>query len=125
CALPIVAAPWPRLERLDGAPAPPRHRRAGLPVPCPVGLQEMLRQQGDVLDPLPERWDPDGHDAQAVVEVAAEDTGLRRLLRVPVGGRDEADVDHGIGPRAADPPDDAVLDDADRKSVGEGTGGTR
>ena len=34
--------------------------------------QKMCRQRGKVLQPIAERRDPDGHDGQALVEVAAE-----------------------------------------------------
>ncbi len=95
-----VAAPWPRLERLDGAPAPPRHRRAGLPVPCPVGLQEMLRQQRDVLRPLPERRNPDRHHRQTMIEVLTKLAFGNQRLEITRRRRNDPHIDGDLGATA-------------------------
>ena len=51
-----------------------------------------MRQDRDVLRPLAQRRDGDGHDLEPVVQIAAEGAGSDLLLEVRVGGGDDAHV---------------------------------
>ena len=72
----------------------------------------MPDEERDVLAPLPQRRQPDGEDAQAVVEVLAEAAVRHGPLEVAVGGGDDPHV-HLAGPAGADALELAVLEDAE------------
>ena len=52
--------------------------------------EEVLLEQGDVLEALAQRWDPQHLDGEAVVQVGVEDAGTHGLLQVAVGGGEDA-----------------------------------
>src|SRR5438309_2117128 len=76
--------------------------------------EEMIRQNRNVFDALPERRQRDADDVQAVVEVLTKVLRLDCLTRIAVGRRNEADVHHGILLLASHAPNHAVLDDAEQ-----------
>src|SRR5438132_14098219 len=55
--------------------------------------QEQRRQPGNLFPPLAQRGHPDLHHVEPVVEILPELPARHRLLEVPVGGGDHADVD--------------------------------
>src|SRR5215470_7305007 len=54
--------------------------------------QEVMREDGDVLDALAERGEGDGEGIEAVEEVLAEFPRSERLLEMTIGRRDDAHV---------------------------------
>jgi len=52
----------------------------------------LLHQGEDVLPPLPQGRDVDADDVEPVEEVGAEEAPLDRLLQIPVGGHQKAEV---------------------------------
>src|SRR5437667_4733192 len=64
--------------------------------------QEQRRQPGNLFPPLAQRGHPDLHHVEPVVEIRPELPARHRLLEVPVGGGDHADVDvdHTVAPDA-------------------------
>ena len=56
-------------------------------------VEEVLRQQRNILGPLAERRELDREDAEPVVQVFAERLLADGLLEVAVGGGDDPDVD--------------------------------
>src|SRR5690606_34273439 len=65
-------------------------------------LQEVIDQQWYVLPTLPEGRDHDVDDVDPVVEIFAEMPLDDQVAKVPVGGRDDADVGHARGALGAD-----------------------
>jgi hypothetical protein len=51
-------------------------------------LQEMLRQERDVLRPFPQAGDPDRDDGQAIVEILPELPLPHEGRKVSIGGAD-------------------------------------
>ena len=96
---------------------PPRHPA----VPAPVMSEEMIREEGDILKPFPERWEGDGNDPKTVVEVPSQNAAFHRLLRFPIGGRDEPDIDHRILDLGTDSADHPILHHPQQLSL-EGQG---
>ena len=73
----------------------------------------MIRKQRDVLPVLAKQRQRDMDDVQSIEEITAEPPGLDFLGEVPVGARDDADVDlDGLG--AADCPNLLFLDHAQK-----------
>ncbi len=93
-----VAGPLAVEEHLQGLGA---HLHAALVLPVEAGEEE-IHQEGDVLAPLPQGRQEDGHHVDAEVEVGAELVLLHHLFQVAVGGGDEAHV-HLVGPGAPHP----------------------
>src|SRR5207247_4150318 len=96
-----IARPRVAEERL------PALRRDALDRPLePAGqfLEEMLRKEGNVLEPLPERGYTHRHHGQPVEEISAKSAALHLTLKILVGGGDEAHVDvHGtVGAHGGD-----------------------
>ena len=58
--------------------------------------KEVVHQQGNILPPLPQGWDPYGDDVEAKEEVFPEVALFYLLFQVFVGGGDDPDV-HGDG----------------------------
>jgi hypothetical protein len=73
-----------------------------------VARHEVLGEHRDVLLPLPERRDVDGDDAEPIQQILPESPRLHLFVHVPVGGRDDADVD-ALGLPTADGRDLAAL----------------
>jgi hypothetical protein len=72
-------------------------------------LEELLRQEGDVLAPLPQRRDVYGDDVETIEEVLAHALFAHELGERAVGGGDDAHVHlHLVG--AAHPSDLLVLE---------------
>src|SRR5690348_10775828 len=46
-----------------------------------------------IFKPLPQGWDLDGEDTQAIIEVSAKAAGFGLSEKVPVSGRNETDSD--------------------------------
>ena len=63
----------------------------------PSSESEVVGQQRDVLEPFPERRQRDRNHSEPVEQVPAKDAAFDRLLRIPVGRRNEADVHVGVG----------------------------
>src|SRR5213594_370725 len=76
-----------RGERFGRGPVNP------LVEPAIVAPDEMVDEQGHVLDPLPERRHDHRHDVEPIVEILAEGAASDGLLEVRVRGGDEPDVD--------------------------------
>jgi hypothetical protein len=74
-------------------------------------LQEMLDEQRDVLDALPQRRQSDWEHAEPEVEVLAQRFVGNRLARIAVRGGDQARVD-ALFLLAADGQDHALLQNA-------------
>src|SRR6266702_1464865 len=105
-----VALPGMRHERAQSVAIDTAHPAVELPVEL---AYEMIRKQRDVLRMLTKRRQRDMDDVQAIKEVAAEPPGLDFPGEIPVGARDDADVDpHGL--RAADRPHLLLLDRAQK-----------
>jgi hypothetical protein len=100
--LPDVARPGVAGEGLHRFRPTTRLRR--LAVVLGEDGEEVLGEQRDVARALPERGDVERHDLETVVEVLAEAPDRHLLLEVPVGRRDQAEVDVDQL-RAADPHD--------------------
>src|SRR5207237_10381170 len=81
--LPHVAGPRVGLERREGARAQTLGAVGG------IGLDEMLREQRDVLRTLAQRRQGDGDRVGAVIEALAKVAGLHGLGEVAVGGGDD------------------------------------
>ena len=60
---------------------------------------EMVGQKRNVLDPIPQRGDVDGHHIEAVIEIQAEIAAAGSFLQVLIGGGDDPDV--GVDQRIA------------------------
>ncbi len=71
--------------------------------------EEALREEEHVLAAVAQRRKGQRHHGEAVIEVLAESSRMRRACEVLVAGRDDPDVD-GLTPGAAEPPDGAVLE---------------
>ena len=103
-----VALPGISHERAQSVAIDTAHPAGELPVEL---AHEMIRQRWDVLPMLPKRRQRDMDDVQAVEEITAESPRLNLLGEIPVGARDDADVDpEGLG--AADRPHLFLLDHA-------------
>jgi hypothetical protein len=72
-------------------------------------LDEVPREQRDVLPPVPQRRNGDREDVQAIVQVGAKLAPLHHLPDVLVGGRDHPHVHGGRPPAAPEPLDLLVL----------------
>ena len=105
-----VAPPRVAAQRADGGLRQPRRGSPFAAVPGPVGREEVLRQERDVLGPLAQRRDDDRHDAQAIIQVFPQVPALEGGVGVAVGRRDEADVHDRVRRLAPHPPHHAVLD---------------
>ena len=76
-------------------------------------VHQVMGERGNVGPPLAKRRHGDRKDAEAVVQVAPEPPGLDLLAEVPVGGRDDPDVDANR-PRRAEALELAVLQHAEQ-----------
>src|SRR5207247_1089364 len=85
-----VAPPGISHERVQSVAIDTAHLAAELQVEF---TYEMIRKQRDVLTMLPKRRQRDMDDVQAIEEITAESPGLDFLRKIPVGARDDADVD--------------------------------
>ena len=54
--------------------------------------EEVAHEVGDVLEPLPQRRQPQRHDIQPIEQILAEQALIDLLLQVAIGGGDDADV---------------------------------
>ena len=72
---------------------------------------EVLRQRGNVLDPLAQRRDRDRKDVEAIVQIAPERSVLDHVLEIAVRGGHDPHVD-ALGPRAAEAFELALLQHA-------------
>ena len=71
----------------------------------------MLRQFENVRRPFAQRWNFQIHNVQAKQQILPECAVAHRVREIPVGCRDDANVDrHGLG--AADAIDHALLNGA-------------
>src|SRR5690606_19744058 len=84
-----VAGPGHRLHQRLGFLAERAQRQA---LRLVEALDEVARELGDILAPLLERRDGDGHDVQPVVEFLAEAPGDDLGLKVARGRGDDAQV---------------------------------
>src|ERR1017187_10538797 len=85
-----------------------------------VHVADHLRGDGgNVRGVLAQRRHVDIEDIEAIEEVAAQLAALHRLLRVLVGGRDDAHVNRGFG-LAAQAAELAVFEDAEQLGLGGG-----
>ena len=98
--LPDIARPWIGLQGLLCVGREPDLAASQIGGKPP---EQMLGEQRDILDPLPQRGDDEGDGADPKVEVAAEFLLLDEQAEVLVGGGDQADVD----PPVADVPQPA------------------
>src|SRR3990167_4807496 len=105
-----VARPGVAREEVEGLRG---HRADLLALRRGVALEEEPGGGGVVPPPLPERREDDVDDVEPVVEVAAELPARHRLLQVPVGRRQDANVDRDRR-RGADAPDLALLERAEQ-----------
>jgi hypothetical protein len=55
--------------------------------------KEKLSQERNILAPLAERGQLEGHDIEPKEEIGAKPLGLHVLIQVPIRGGDDADVD--------------------------------
>src|SRR5207253_4939085 len=70
-----------------------RGHPADHPFVHPVeAIQKVSNQKLDVLEARPQRRDRDGNDIQAVVKVFPESPLFDRLLQIPIGCRNHADI---------------------------------
>ena len=104
-----VARPVVAREDLERAGRHPAHVAVEL---ARVLGEEVVDEQGDVVAPLAERGDRDGHDVEPVVEVLAEPALAHGLPEVDVGGGDHAHV-YPHRPAAAEALDLAFLKGAE------------
>ena len=63
-------------------------------------LAKFVRQQADVVAALAQRRQLDGKNIEPVIKILAEFAFPRRLLEIPIGGGDHANIDF-LRPRAA------------------------
>ena len=56
----------------------------------------MAVEQGDVARSHPQRGEHERQDREAEVEILAEGAAVDQAAEVPVGGRDQADVDRTV-----------------------------
>ena len=86
-----VARPVVLLECLEGLVADRLDLAVAVGVDVEIaGLQEVVGQQRDVLEAVPQRGKLEADDAEAIEEVLAEAAGLDLLLEVAVGGGDDS-----------------------------------
>src|SRR5208283_604258 len=57
-----------------------------------VLTQEMFGDRHNILDTLPQRWNPQLNLAQTMVQIAPEPAGANHLLEILIGRRDNADI---------------------------------
>ena len=90
-----VARPGVLLEKLHGLGRHAVHAAVEFAVHA---AEEVVHQQGDVVDPLAERRNADRQHVEPVEQVLAEAAGGGQRFQVLVGGGDEADVgvDRGV-----------------------------
>jgi hypothetical protein len=95
--LPDVAGPAVLPEDLHHFPGDPGNVLVKLLVDL---LDQEVDEDGDVLAPLPQRGDRDGHDVEAVVKIVPELALFHHGLEVPVRGGDDprADLDPLFSP---------------------------
>jgi hypothetical protein len=74
---------WPRMA-LQSAQGTPCKAQDAHSIEACVALQNGLGKQGDILDPLPQGWQRDGHDGETVIEVLAELALLHRRCQIPI-----------------------------------------
>src|SRR4029077_5140733 len=84
--LPHVSWPAVGLKQLQ---RPLLDAADALPGPLGVAFDQVLDQEGNVVDALAQRGDPDWKDVQAVIEILAEGTTLYGRLEVAVRGRQD------------------------------------
>ena len=104
-----VARPGVALERRQGVGMDRRHPLA---EPGRQLAEKRLGQDRDVLPPLPQRRDAEGHDGDAVEEIGAKAAGGDLRFEVGVAGAEQAHVGAG-GAAVAHPLEDAVLEHAE------------
>ncbi len=63
-----------------------------LAIASGVSAEEMRGQGGNVLAPVPQRWNPDLDGVEAELEILAETPGRHFGIEVGVGGRDDSNV---------------------------------
>ena len=81
----------------------------GFPDARAYCVEEVLGQQRNVVEALPERRERDGHDVQPIVEVLPVAALLHPLPEIAVRGRDDPHA-HGDPVVAADAPDGLLLE---------------
>ena len=79
--------------------------------------KQVRDQRQDVVRPVAQRRHVDVHDVEAIEQVLAEPPGGHGLGEVPVGGRDDADVDSCASAVGADRLDFAVLEEAQEERL--------
>src|SRR5258708_1083597 len=82
----------------------------------------MVDQKRDVAVAVTQRWNEDGHDVDAEVEVFTEAAFAYRVFEVFVGGGDQAEIDFA-GDAAAEPLHGAFLQDAEEFALEVGVKG--
>src|ERR1041385_652826 len=94
-----IADPRVSAQQLEGAIG---DRVDVLAVALAELTDEMRGEQEEVVPPLRQRREPDGHDGETVVEIFAEPSLLDRVFEIAIGRGDEPDVDRdGLAPAHA------------------------
>jgi hypothetical protein len=57
-----------------------------------VFVKKILHEQGDIFRALTKRWDMDGHDINAIIEIIAKGASLNGLGQVVIGGGKNANI---------------------------------
>ena len=109
--LAYVPAPGVGAQRPQRCIGQAREGRALAAMADPIGGKEVVREQRDVLRPLPQRGHVDRYHPQAIIQIFPHVARLDRRFGVDVGGGDEPHVHHGVRCLASDAAYHAVLND--------------
>src|SRR5687767_4302438 len=80
-----VPAPWLRAQEVDRTFRQLRSQLTGLAMALPIVSEEMVGEERDVLETLPQRREPDWNHPKAIEQVLAQNGLLHRVLRVAIG----------------------------------------
>src|SRR6185369_6507019 len=109
---PDVPPPRSGAEESDARVVEPRRAVPHLPMAVPVIGQEMIGEEGDVLLALSQRGEGNRHNSKPVEEIASQGAFIDGFLRITIGRRYEAYVNHRIHLLAPDPANHPVLNHA-------------
>src|SRR6266446_3490108 len=93
----------------------------GLSHPAAVTLEKMIEEQRQVRHAFAQRWNIDGDNVQAIVQILSELSFLHLLLQFLVGGGNDSNID-GNALHAPDPLNLSLFQNAQQAGLHIGTG---
>ena len=107
-----IATPRTRSEEIQRVLAESRDFILGGAMPAPEDMQEMIREQGNVLEALTQWRNGYLHDVETVIQILSQLLAPDCFARIAIGGGNEANIDDRVFFLTADAANDAVLEDA-------------